>query len=189
MQTIAEILSKELNETLPHVQNVIELLDGGNTVPFIARYRKELHGGMDDTALRTLADRLTYLRNLAQRRDEITRSIAAQEKLTDELSSAIQAAKTLAELEAVGRAAVLIPSPNVAENHQYYNAKVLQSVGCAQMALEGDNLEQEIYQTLTKVLGGQNSGVLRQMAENYSKLNIPDPMSSAEFIAQTLKQL
>lgn len=64
MQTIAEILSKELNETLPHVQNVIELLDGGNTVPFIARYRKELHGSMDDQQIRRLADRLTYLRNL-----------------------------------------------------------------------------------------------------------------------------
>ena len=81
------------------MQNVVTLIDEGNTIPFIARYRKELHGGMDDTALRTLADRLTYLRNLAQRRDEITRSIAAQEKLTDELSAAIQAAKTLAELE------------------------------------------------------------------------------------------
>lgn len=64
MQTIAEILSKELNETLPHVQNVIELLDGGNTVPFIARYRKEMHGSMDDQQIRRLADRLTYLRNL-----------------------------------------------------------------------------------------------------------------------------
>ena len=58
MQTIAEILSKELNETLPHVQNVIELLDGGNTVPFIARYRKEMHGSMDDQQIRRLADRL-----------------------------------------------------------------------------------------------------------------------------------
>ena len=68
MQTIAEILSKELNETLPHVQNVIELLDGGNTVPFIARYRKELHGSMDDQQIRKLADRLTYLKNLDARR-------------------------------------------------------------------------------------------------------------------------
>ena len=99
MEELIQQLSAELNCPASYVQNVVTLIDEGNTTPFIARYRKELHGGMDDTALRTLADRLTYLRNLAQRRDEITRSIAAQEKLTDELSSAIQAAKTLAELE------------------------------------------------------------------------------------------
>ena len=99
MEELIQQLSAELNCPASYVQNVVTLIDEGNTIPFIARYRKELHGGMDDTALRTLADRLTYLRNLAQRRDEITRSIAAQEKLTDELFSAIQAAKTLAELE------------------------------------------------------------------------------------------
>ncbi len=99
MEELIQQLSAELNCPASYVQNVVTLIDEGNTIPFIARYRKELHGGMDDTALRTLADRLTYLRNLAQRRDEITRSIAAQEKLTDELSSAIQAAKTLADLE------------------------------------------------------------------------------------------
>ena len=99
MEELIQQLSAELNCPASYVQNVVTLIDEGNTIPFIARYRKELHGGMDDTALRTLADRLTYLRNLAQRRDEITRSIAAQEKLTDELSAAIQAAKTLAELE------------------------------------------------------------------------------------------
>lgn len=93
MEELIQQLSAELNCPASYVQNVVTLIDEGNTIPFIARYRKELHGGMDDTALRTLADRLTYLRNLAQRRDEITRSIAAQEKLTDELSSAIQAAK------------------------------------------------------------------------------------------------
>ena len=58
MQTIAEILARELEKPLAHVQNVINLLDEGNTIPFIARYRKELHGSMDDTALRTLEDRL-----------------------------------------------------------------------------------------------------------------------------------
>ena len=99
MQTIAEILSKELNETLPHVQNVIELLDGGNTVPFIARYRKELHGSMDDTALRTLEERLAYLRNLTERKESVKASIAEQAKLTDELAAAIDAAQTLAEVE------------------------------------------------------------------------------------------
>ncbi|MEE0610728.1 MAG: Tex family protein, partial [Oscillospiraceae bacterium] len=71
----------------------------GNTIPFIARYRKELHGSMDDTALRTLEERLAYLRNLTERKESVKASIAEQEKLTDELAAAIDAAQTLAEVE------------------------------------------------------------------------------------------
>ena len=99
MEDILQTLSAELKQPLQYVKNVVELLDEGNTIPFIARYRKEVHGAMDDTTLRTLADRLQYLRNLAQRREEIRKSIDAQEKLTDELSAAIDNAKTLSELE------------------------------------------------------------------------------------------
>ena len=99
MPTIAEILARELDKPLAHVQNVIDLLDQGNTIPFIARYRKELHGSMDDTALRTLEDRLNYLRNLDQRRQEVKNAIDGQGKLTDELSAAIDTAATLAEVE------------------------------------------------------------------------------------------
>ena len=99
MPTIAEILARELDKPLAHVQNVIDLLDQGNTIPFIARYRKELHGSMDDTALRTLEDRLNYLRNLNQRRQEVKNAIDGQGKLTDELSAAIDTAATLAEVE------------------------------------------------------------------------------------------
>ncbi|MBO2527073.1 MAG: RNA-binding transcriptional accessory protein [Clostridiales bacterium] len=99
MEQILQTLSAELKQPLQYVKNVVELLDEGNTIPFIARYRKEVHGAMDDTTLRTLADRLQYLRNLSQRRDEIRKSIDAQEKLTDELSAAIDSAKTLSELE------------------------------------------------------------------------------------------
>ena len=99
MPTIAEILARELDKPLAHVQNVIDLLDQGNTIPFIARYRKELHGSMDDTALRTLEDRLSYLRNLDQRRQEVKNAIDGQGKLTDELSAAIDSAATLAEVE------------------------------------------------------------------------------------------
>ena len=99
MQSIAEILARELEKPLAHVQNVINLLDEGNTIPFIARYRKELHGSMDDTALRTLEDRLNYLRNLAQRREEVKNAINGQGKLTQELSAAIDNAATLAEVE------------------------------------------------------------------------------------------
>ena len=99
MPTISEILARELDKPQAHVENVIALLDEGNTIPFIARYRKEQHGSMDDTALRQLADRLQYLRNLAQRREEVKRAIGAQDKLTEELSAAIDAAATLAEVE------------------------------------------------------------------------------------------
>jgi len=99
MQTIAELLAQELGASPVHVQNVIDLLDGGNTIPFIARYRKELHGSMDDTALRKLEDRLNYLRNLDQRRQEVKSAIEGQEKLTPELAAAIDSARTLAEVE------------------------------------------------------------------------------------------
>ena len=99
MQTIAEILSAELKQSLNYVQNVITLLDEGNTIPFIARYRKEMHGAMDDTTLRELADRLQYLRNLQDRRETVKNTIAEQGKLTDELSAAIDNASTLAEIE------------------------------------------------------------------------------------------
>ena len=68
MDSITKALAKELNLDLICVDHVVQLLDEGNTIPFIARYRKELHGGMDDTTLRTLEDRLGYLRNLAARR-------------------------------------------------------------------------------------------------------------------------
>ena len=99
MATIAEILSQELGQKLQYVENVITLMDEGNTIPFIARYRKEMHGTMDDTTLRTLETRLTYLRNLQERRDEVKNSIENQGKLTQELSAAIDAAATLAEVE------------------------------------------------------------------------------------------
>ena len=99
MQNIITQLAAELNETQAHVKNVVELLDGGSTVPFIARYRKELTGSMDDQQIRKLADRLAYLRGLQQRREEVKTAIAAQEKLTEALEKKIDAAATLAELE------------------------------------------------------------------------------------------
>ena len=99
MKTIVEILSEELNQKEEYVSNVVNLLDEGNTVPFIARYRKEMHGAMDDQAIRTLADRLQYLRNLEARRGEVKTSIENQGKLTEELAEKIENAATLAEVE------------------------------------------------------------------------------------------
>ena len=99
METISQILARELDRELSHIENVIALLDEGNTIPFIARYRKEMHGAMDDTALRTLSERLEYLRSLAQRRETVKNSIIEQGKMTDELDAAIDEAQTLAALE------------------------------------------------------------------------------------------
>ena len=96
---IIQILAAELGRDPKHVENVVNLLDEGNTIPFIARYRKELHGSMDDTALRTLETRLQYLRGLDERRQTIEKAIEAQGKLTEELQAALAQAATLAELE------------------------------------------------------------------------------------------
>ena len=96
---IIQTLARELGESAQHVENVVRLLDEGNTIPFIARYRKEMHGAMDDTALRTLEERLQYLRGLEERREAVKKSIDEQGTLTAELAAAIDNAKTLAEVE------------------------------------------------------------------------------------------
>ena len=103
MDRITERISQELNKPAQSVQNVIDLLDEGNTIPFIARYRKEAHGAMDDESLRTLEERLKYLRSLEQRREEIRRLIDEQDKLSPELSAEIDKAETLAALEDIYR--------------------------------------------------------------------------------------
>ena len=101
--TVFEILSKEFNIPLERVEKTVELIDEGNTIPFIARYRKEVTGSLDDVVLRNLNDRLEYLRNMEKRREEITALIDAQEKLTSEISLAIANAKTLTELDDIYR--------------------------------------------------------------------------------------
>ena len=99
MDKITQTLAEELGQDPTYVQNVIDLLDEGNTIPFIARYRKEAHGAMDDTTLRNLEERLAYLRSLAARKAEVRATIETQGALTDELASAIENAATLAEVE------------------------------------------------------------------------------------------
>ena len=96
---IIQTLARELDKEPRYVENVVRLLDEGSTIPFIARYRKELHGAMDDTSLRTLEERLQYLRGLEERREAVKKSIEEQGKLTEELSAAIDGAQTLAEVE------------------------------------------------------------------------------------------
>ncbi len=99
MEKLIAQLAQELERSPQHIENVIKLIDEGATIPFIARYRKELHGSMDDQLLRQLADRLQYLRNLETRKEEVKSAIEGQGKLTEELSAAIDEAATLAEVE------------------------------------------------------------------------------------------
>ena len=96
---IVKLISEELGKKEEHVANVIRLMDEGNTIPFIARYRKEAHGAMDDTSLRKLEERLTYLRKLEERRAEILKAVEALGKLTPELEKDINKAEMLSELE------------------------------------------------------------------------------------------
>ena len=99
----AAIIAKEFNVREDYVQNIIALLDEGNTIPFIARYRKELHGAMDDQLIRQIADKLEYLRNLDARREEVRKLIEAQGNLTEEISAALDKAATLAEIDDIYR--------------------------------------------------------------------------------------
>ena len=109
---IIQTLAQELDKNPQHVKNVVQLLDEGNTIPFIARYRKELHGAMDDTSLRTLEERLQYLRGLAERRETVKKSISEQGKLTDGLAAAIDSeamgASTVAMITTAGMMAPLM---------------------------------------------------------------------------------
>ena len=102
MDIIAQITS-EFHLQAWQVENVVKLIDEGNTIPFIARYRKEAHGTLDDQMLREIAERLEYLRNLDKRREEVRASIEGQEKLTEEISAALSNAATLAEIEDIYR--------------------------------------------------------------------------------------
>ncbi len=100
---IIEVLAAEFNLKVDQVEKTVALIDEGNTIPFIARYRKEVTGSLDDNILRDLNDRLTFLRNLQKRKEEVSALITAQEKMTPEIQAAIDAAKTITEVEDIYR--------------------------------------------------------------------------------------
>lgn len=100
---IISALTNEFKLKTWQIENVVSLIDDGNTIPFIARYRKEAHGTLDDQTLREISERLEYLRNLDKRREEVRSSIEAQEKLTEEIAAALDKAATLAEIEDIYR--------------------------------------------------------------------------------------
>ena len=103
MQNMINLIAEELKIKQAQVESAVKLIDEGNTIPFIARYRKEATGGLSDEVLRDLGDRLNYLRNLETRKQEVTKSIDGQGKLTEELVIAIENAITLAEVEDIYR--------------------------------------------------------------------------------------
>ncbi|MBO4860233.1 MAG: RNA-binding transcriptional accessory protein, partial [Clostridia bacterium] len=102
MDIIAK-LTQELRIRQSQTEAAVKLLDEGNTVPFIARYRKEMTGSLDDEVLRNLSERLAYLRSLDEQREKVRASITEQEKMTDEISAALDAAETLTEIEDIYR--------------------------------------------------------------------------------------
>ena len=103
MNKINSTIAQELEVKESQVEAAVKLIDEGNTIPFIARYRKEATGGLSDETLRDLGERLTYLRNLEQRKEEVVKSIEEQGKLTDEIIQAVAISKTLAEVEDIYR--------------------------------------------------------------------------------------
>ena len=96
---IIETLASEFGVKLWQIENTVKLIDESNTIPFIARYRKEATGSLDDQILRSISDRLDYLRSLAEQKEKITASITEQGAMTDEIAAAIENAKTLTELD------------------------------------------------------------------------------------------
>ena len=106
---IVKLISEELGKKEEHVANVIKLMDEGNTIPFIARYRKEAHGAMDDTSLRKLEERLTYLRRLEERRAEILKAVEALGKLTLEHIAKFDAEREAAGIETEAVSPKLLP--------------------------------------------------------------------------------
>ena len=100
---INEIIAKELDVKVSQVEKTVELIDQGNTIPFIARYRKEVTGNLSDEQLRDLDSRLTYLRNLEERKQEVIDSITNQEKMTPEIMAALEKAQTQVEVEDIYR--------------------------------------------------------------------------------------
>ena len=103
MEKIISKIAEELSVKHTQVENAVKLIDEGNTIPFIARYRKEVTGGLSDEQLRLLGERLTYLRNLETRKEEVIKSIDEQGKLTDEILQNIAIAQTLADIEDIYR--------------------------------------------------------------------------------------
>ena len=145
----AQTLAEEFSIRSEYAQNIINLLDEGNTIPFIARYRKEMHGTLDDQTIRAISERLEYLRNLDKRREEIAALIEGQEKMTDEIGAALSAASTLAELEDIYRPF----RPKRKTRASVAKEKGLGEIAEFIMAQQGDGLEQKAQEFVSEEKG------------------------------------
>lgn len=154
----AKQLSEQFNIKPEYAQNIINLLDEGNTIPFIARYRKEMHGTLDDQTIREISERLEYLRSLDKRREEVYALIDGLEKMTDEISSALENAKMLSEIEDIYR--------------PYKPKRKTRASVAKEKGLEG--LANEIFE--------QKNGIPSEMAEKY--INVEKGVENADDAVQ-----
>ena len=179
MERIIKIIAEELNIKEKQVEAAVNLIDEGNTIPFIARYRKEVTGGLSDEILRDLGDRLTYLRNLEKRKAEVLKSIEEQGKLTEEISKAIEDAKMLADVEdiyrpykpkkktraTVAKAKGLEPLANII--YEQVETRPLNEI--AKEFVNVDNVEKDIHKDqIVANVEEAISGALDIIAENIS---------------------
>ena len=179
MEKIIKIIAEELNIKEKQVEAAVNLIDEGNTIPFIARYRKEVTGGLSDEILRDLGDRLTYLRNLEKRKEEVLKSIEEQGKLTEEISKAIEDAKMLADVEdiyrpykpkkktraTVAKAKGLEPLANII--YEQVETRPLNEI--AKEFVNVDNVEKDIHKDqIVANVEEAISGALDIIAENIS---------------------
>ena len=179
MERIIKIIAEELNIKEKQVEAAVNLIDEGNTIPFIARYRKEVTGGLSDEILRDLGDRLTYLRNLEKRKEEVLKSIEEQGKLTEEISKAIEDAKMLADVEdiyrpykpkkktraTVAKAKGLEPLANII--YEQVETRPLNEI--AKEFVNVDNVEKDIHKDqIVANVEEAISGALDIIAENIS---------------------
>ena len=179
MERIIKVIAEELNIKEKQVEAAVNLIDEGNTIPFIARYRKEVTGGLSDEILRDLGDRLTYLRNLEKRKEEVLKSIEEQGKLTEEISKAIEDAKMLADVEdiyrpykpkkktraTVAKAKGLEPLANII--YEQVETRPLNEI--AKEFVNVDNVEKDIHKDqIVANVEEAISGALDIIAENIS---------------------
>ncbi|NME82674.1 Tex family protein [Clostridium sp. SM-530-WT-3G] len=181
MNSIEERLAKELEIKLSQVQNVIGLLDDGNTVPFISRYRKEATGGLSDEILRKLAERLTYLRSLDERKADVKRLIEEQDKFTEEIGIALDKATTLTEVEDIYRPY----KPKKRTKSTIAQAKGLKPL--AELIMEGkfkDDLDREAAKYISEEKGVETSDEAIQGALDIIAEAISDEAKYRKYIRE-----
>ncbi len=163
------VLSSEFKIKPEYAQNIITLLDEGNTIPFIARYRKEMHGTLDDQTIRAISERLEYLRNLDKRREEVYNLIDGMEKMTDEIKASIENATVLSELEDIYRPF----RPKRRTRASVAKEKGLEPLSEYILAQEGESLSSEAEKYVDAEKGVESAddaikGAMDIIAENFS---------------------